>query len=419
MVLLFLGAVALMFQWRFQSGDVYGPGSTMRSDPLGCRAYYESLAAIPGMEVSRNFDLMSKVVKTGGEGRSFLVLGMPAGEFDQRVLLDDLDDLKTFVDEGAHLVLTMNAGGTRGEEEEDEDKDPHEHKKEHAEDKDEEADSSDAEKEGADKGEEDRKDAKDDEKWEDFSKYWGFSYEAQTEGRIAEGWQVRKTDRLKALQRRDLPRWHSPVVFEGLAPEWEVLGKVEGKAVLVRRRIGKGAVVMATDNYFATNEALANARAAEFLAWLTGGNRILVFDETQHGTVSRLGVIQLAKQYRLHGFFAGLAVFVVLLAWRSGSSLLPFEGDQGIAGYPEDHVSGDESAAGLRKLVRRSVQKRDLLKTCHDAWREKSAKRPLTLTTEQMEAVERVVREKSAQPRGKSDPAGAYREIVEILAKRI
>jgi hypothetical protein len=50
-----LAAIGLLFELSFASGDVYPRYSSLRSDPVGVRALYESLARLPGLTVERSF----------------------------------------------------------------------------------------------------------------------------------------------------------------------------------------------------------------------------------------------------------------------------------------------------------------------------------------------------------------------------
>ena len=43
-----LAAIGLLFELRFAAGDVYPRYSSLRSDPVGVRALYDSLARLPG-----------------------------------------------------------------------------------------------------------------------------------------------------------------------------------------------------------------------------------------------------------------------------------------------------------------------------------------------------------------------------------
>ncbi len=50
-----LAGIGLLFELRFAAGDVYPRYSSLRSDPVGVRALYESLARLPGLTVERSF----------------------------------------------------------------------------------------------------------------------------------------------------------------------------------------------------------------------------------------------------------------------------------------------------------------------------------------------------------------------------
>ena len=50
----FLAGVVQLFLLRFAGGDVYPPYSSLRSDPFGTKALYESLERIPGVTVTRH-----------------------------------------------------------------------------------------------------------------------------------------------------------------------------------------------------------------------------------------------------------------------------------------------------------------------------------------------------------------------------
>jgi len=51
---LFCVGLTELFLLRYDSGEVYAEYSSLRSDPRGARALYESLERMPGVEVSRN-----------------------------------------------------------------------------------------------------------------------------------------------------------------------------------------------------------------------------------------------------------------------------------------------------------------------------------------------------------------------------
>ncbi|HLH55180.1 MAG TPA: hypothetical protein VKY92_16360, partial [Verrucomicrobiae bacterium] len=50
-----------LFQLRFEAGDVYPAYSSLRADPLGTMALYESLARMPGVNVVRDFSAENRL----------------------------------------------------------------------------------------------------------------------------------------------------------------------------------------------------------------------------------------------------------------------------------------------------------------------------------------------------------------------
>ena len=72
-----LAAVAMLFELRFASGDVYPRYSSLRSDPVGVRALYESLERLPGLSVERSFKPIERRHDTGA---TVFYLGVPLWE---------------------------------------------------------------------------------------------------------------------------------------------------------------------------------------------------------------------------------------------------------------------------------------------------------------------------------------------------
>ena len=60
-VLAFLLGTVKLFLLRFEAGDVYPAYSSLRSDPLGSRAFYKSLENINASVVSRNYQTLKNL----------------------------------------------------------------------------------------------------------------------------------------------------------------------------------------------------------------------------------------------------------------------------------------------------------------------------------------------------------------------
>jgi|SRR5579871_93333 len=99
----FAYGLVLLFQWRFDAGDVYPRYSSLRTDPLGTRALFESFAAIPGISVTRNYRPLARL-KSAGATIFFLGVEMDVlmnGD------LGDLEDLAKVPKSGARLVVGL------------------------------------------------------------------------------------------------------------------------------------------------------------------------------------------------------------------------------------------------------------------------------------------------------------------------
>ena len=146
---------------------------------------------------------------------------------------------------------------------------------------------------------------------------------------------------------------------------WQILATVEDKPVIAERRFGRGSIVITTDSYFATNQAMLMESGAEVSAWLIGDARQVIFDETHLGTQENPGIMTLARRYRLHGFFLGGVLLFGLFVWQSSSSLVPARDglEPGVR-----VIAGQGAVAGLVSLLRRGVSRSRLLQTCFDQW---------------------------------------------------
>ncbi len=85
---------------QFADGGAYPEYSSLRSDPLGAKLLYDTLALVPGASVARNYLPLEYV---GESGTTVLVLNQNSELFDQE-LLDSVDRLAA---RGNRVVLTI------------------------------------------------------------------------------------------------------------------------------------------------------------------------------------------------------------------------------------------------------------------------------------------------------------------------
>jgi len=207
--------------------------------------------------------------------------------------------------------------------------------------------------------------------------------------------------------------WHSGMIFTNCDHAWQTIYARGTNAVVMERRFGKGSVVIASDSYFLSNEAMEGDRHAEFLAWIVGSGRKVVFDEAHLGIMESPGVAALMRKYRLHGLMAGLLLLAGLFIWKNSVSLVPPQAGE----KRGDFVAGKDSASGFVNLLRRSVAPRDLLATCFTEWK-KSATAGGQVSSARVQQAGAVFQSELSRPVREQDPAAAYRKISEILGTK-
>ena len=347
-----------LFRLRFAVGDVYPEYSSLRSDPLGTMAFYESLQRMPGVTVRRDFHSGNELPDTGNT--AYLHLAGSRGDWTG--LPDDLVmEIEHFLARGGRLAVTFY---------------PETSKRRPVPPDEGQLNSDDSTKK-KDKGPGARTAKKKPQAKEasqpkrtPLRKWWGVEFGfvplAPGEGDTYEPAVVaRKAD----LPLPDSLDWHSGTVFTNLDKAWRTVYARGTNPVVVERKFGPGTVVLATDSYFLSNEALRKDRQPELLAWLVGPAREAVFDEAHFGIVDSSGVASLIRKYRLHWLALGLLTLTGLFLWQNAVSFVPPPPEATAPGY----VAGKEAAAGFVNLLRRNVPARDVLKTCFAEWKKSRA----------------------------------------------
>ena len=94
-----------LFRLRFEAGDVYPPYSSLRADPVGSMAFYESLARLPGVTVSRDFSEGNRLPQPVGT----TYLHLAARSYDWEQLPEALfREIEAFVLRGGRLVVAFH-----------------------------------------------------------------------------------------------------------------------------------------------------------------------------------------------------------------------------------------------------------------------------------------------------------------------
>lgn len=386
-----------LFLLRFEAGDVYPPYSSLRADPLGVMALYESLEQLPGINVRRDFSDANKLPAEGNT--TYLHLG--AEEYEWHELPVELfNEIESFATRGGRLsvamapvtspnfffstpapITTTNTAGTNA---------PGRKK------------SSLKKVLSSDEA---------DDRGISIEKRWGlaFAYEKleRDDDDVYQPVQVTNVSDLPLPATLD---WHSALVFTNLDPSWRAIYARGTNPVVVERHFGRGTVVMATDSYFLSNESMSRARQPELLAWFVGPAANAVFDEAHLGVVETSGVAVLMRKYRLHGVMAALALLAGLFIWKNSVSLVP----PAVEATRKDFITGKDAAGGFVNLLRRNVPPAKILDVCFEEWT-KTLTHAGSHTISRVDRASEIMEAENARSTRQRDPVLAYHQIAKAL----
>lgn len=419
--------VAQVFRNRYDAGDVYPPYSTYRSDPLGTSALFAALDALPDLEAVRNVAPLSEL----DPARHTLVVTSATRGPDPEEVVDALD---RFVAAGGTLVITfglpVETESESGQEKPaaDAPEDPIDAPAEKSPEPPVGVDPipQDEDPRKRDHAREEREVVKEREKhaqelhryaYANIEERWGFDIGsralAQPKDNELPKVRVRKAEDADAGL-PDALEWHASAHFEHLDENWRSVYLRDELPVLIERRFPSGGtIVMATDHFFLSNEALRDHRQPGLLAWLFTRHPRALFDETHLGTERPTFIMSLIRRYRLGGVIAAFAVLALLYIWKNASTLVPRQ-----ATAEEDRQRrtelGKDAAAALVTLLRRTVPPRDLLRTCVTEWSHSAPKDPGTQRCAQEMA------RLAAEPPASGDVGllMRYRALCDLLSRR-
>jgi hypothetical protein len=403
----FAAGIVSLFQLRFQAGDVYPPCSTLRADPLGARAFYESLLRVGGLLVERNYRPLQRRFPDA-EPATLLCLGLEAGQL-RRIPREEAQTLDSFVRGGGRLVMT--ALPTR-----DDTRFPLFKQKLIGTQDDDRATTDPLERRLFDRS----TTATLQRPRILLTRQWGFTMACQLWPKDAKKAVERVTAaRVDGPAGADLPEeisWHSAAGFRDLDAAWRVRYAFDEMPVLIERSLGRGSLVLATDSFFHSNEALRDERHAALLTYLVGPHRRVVFDETHLGVEENTGVMVLARRYGLGPFLGSLLFLAALFVWKNSTSLVPLSGGAR-AGGAEDQActEGIESQQGFVNLLRRNIAKSRILRVCFEEWRKSAGVTRQRATPADIERMEAILAAETSRASKEQDPARAYREMGEVL----
>lgn len=386
---IFAGTFYLLLKDRFEVGDVYPPSSSLRSDPLGTMILFESLQALPGLTVERDLRAVNRLP----EGHGTTYLHFAARREDWALVPPDLyRTIDQFLLQGGRLVLTFAPEFAAAEKP----------KKKETEEK-----TSDSKKEKKKSSEEKNK-SKKEEALVSLKQKWGLDLALKHTG--TKEYPVKKATPLPLPEEL---KWHGDMIFKDPDAAWQVIYRSDDGPVVAERKRGPGSIVVATDSYFVSNEALVRDRQPELLAWLVGASDRIVFDEAHFGIMETPGIAALARKYRLHGGVAALLVLAALFLWKNSSSLAVRREP---AEYSPDVIPGRNAAAGFVGLLRRNIPGDRVLDVCLEEWR-KAFAHGTRITPREKASVEEISRAEAGQPPRSRDPVATAQKIHAALRR--
>lgn len=386
------GGLTWLVQMRFESGEVYPRGSSLRADPLGSKALYASFEALESIEVSRNFVPFDQLEQLEPDA-SVLLLNLHGAGMHGLV---QNERIERFVEQGGRLVCALNANTVAYKylTEEDEDRDTSDEMREPVDDREQAVF---------------KRKAK-----ERTERFWAGLNLIHGEH---EGGDAEIAD---AALVTDLPPripWREGAIVDFETDVWTVLYEVEGEAVVVERAYGAGSVLVLTDDYLFSNEALLKHRYPELLAWLVGAQVQVIFDETHLGVSQRTGVSTLMRRYRLNGFMLALGCLMLLLVWRGGAPLLPAYRSLARRNIVRSEHSTE---AGLSDLIRRSVPAGQLPEEAFRHWKASCIRTAAdeAYYAAELRDIEALLREVRQTPDRKRKPMDVHFKIESILNRK-
>jgi hypothetical protein len=398
---IFCWGIGDLISMRFERGDIYPTYSSYRTDPRGCKAFFDGLRLEGAADAIRNTEPLEQLKVPAAAG--LFVVGLPKGSFFH---MDEpsVEALEKALSQGLRLVISFAPVRAKDKESAIEESASGEKP---------------IERQGAHPGRKAQPSAgpsKDDPpdkeaeppiaKGIDLGKRWGMETEELA--------RQSKTAPLAVPGRGPYRApWLSSLVFKPLDTTWQVLATLEDKPVIITKPFGKGEIVLLSDSFLFTNEAMKAARSPYLLAWLCRGRQTILFDETHLGVIENPGVAAVIKRNGLLPFFASLVILALLVIWRQSSAFLP----------PME-ASGDMSSdrgrgysAGLANLFRRNIPKDKMLTACLDEW-ERSLSHGRTDTSTLLPKARRIITDLEALPRKDRNLTEAYNRLSGLLSRK-
>ena len=206
--------------------------------------------------------------------------------------------------------------------------------------------------------------------------------------------------------------WHSKAFFPVSNNTWQVLYEVEENPVVIRKAMGAGELVISSDTYLLSNEAMLRNLSGGWISWVSGNRPLVLFDEAHLGILEAEGIALLIRKYRMHGFFAGVIVVLLFILWRNMARFLVLSPEKYKEGQADALVA---QAGGLEQLLGRTIPRKKLLETCVHSWKQAKYKLATPRVQKRFDAIESEVNKNLSKD---ADIVTMYQDIVKRIHER-
>jgi len=401
--LLFVGVVAFfvfglnrLIHLRFESGRAYAPLSSLRTDPLGAKALHDAFVAVDGLAVERNYVPLGQLQTLPSDATVFVLNLQGYALFS----LAETRVLREFMEDGGRLVLALDASNVA-----------YEHLGDDGEDVEPDKDEPEA---NADEAKTDkpvsftRRPAEDE--WEIWKGL------VLRHGEHEGGQALRAKDAPDSLP-GELPWREGGVLAEFDDTVWTPVYSLADEVVAATRSYGEGSLVIMTDSYLFSNEALLRHRYAELLTWAVGAHPRIIFEETHLGVSERTGIAVLMRRYGLFEFVFAFACLMLLVVWRGAQPLLPAHAQEAKANLVRSERSIE---AGFCDLVSREMRGPELPRQAFAIWKKSFIRNRSDEAryASELSEVEALLDDDKNTGRGKRRPTEIHSKIKSILNRK-
>jgi len=307
---LFLAGVITLFNRQFAAGDVYPEYSSMRTDRLGTKLLFDSLAQLPGFTVERNF---APFPFLPSEGATLILLAYDPLQANWGEL-EFVRSVEGIAARGNRVVVAMRPRPYTTLAQKDFEEPP-----------------------------------------APQSRQSKSRNEPPPDPPIHKRWKV------KFAYKPEKNDTH-PLYFSE-AEGWNVLDHAGSRALSIEKGLGKGSVLLMAESGAFNNDSVVRLRGLEQLCQAIGPYHRVIFDEQHLGIEESGTIVGMARRFRLTGLAIGLGLCAALFIWRNASSFPP-----AAAARSADRFSGRTSHAGLLTLLKRHIAPAELATVCWLEW---------------------------------------------------